>query len=176
MAERITQQTGLNKLNVKSIAFSLIVIPVVGTIVWIVNSQGIRISIAIFGMKLYKIPIPGFSYLGNFKNLRDLDLAHAFAIFMLFAVWMLSVALLEMLLFGVDDDKRMNVNNHIRFLFCISGVVILSDIVMFYRGIADQGGLLDSGGGLTSLIATVGYSGLLAFVAYVHVMLKRRIY
>jgi hypothetical protein len=133
-------------------------------------------SLAIFGMKLYRIPVPGFSYMQHYQNLRDLDLAHVFAIFMLFAVWVLGIALIEMLLFGVQADERLNMTYHVRFVYSIAGVVIVTDILMFYRGIADQGGLLDTNGGLTPLIATVGYMGLLAFVAYVHVMLKRRIF
>ena len=171
----VTNHT-LSKISVKSITFSLLVIPVLGMIYWVCNSQGVRISLPIFGMKLYRIPIPGFSFMQHYQNLRDLDLAHVFAIFMLFAVWVLSIALLEMFLFGVRADERLNMKCHIRFLYCISAVIIISDIVMFYRGIADQGGLLDASGGLTPVIATVGYTGLLAFVAYVHVMLKRRIF
>ena len=166
----------LKTANFKSFLFSVLVIPVLGMIYWIVNSQGIRISLPIFGTRLHKIPIPGFSFLQHYQNVRDLDLAHLFAVFMLFAVWVLSVALLEIHLFGIRADERLNMRYHIRFLYCISAIVIITDILMFYRGIADQGGLLDASGGLTPLIATVGYTGLLAFVAYVHVMLKHHIY
>jgi len=164
----------LKTANYKSLLFTVIFIPLLGMIYWIVNAQGIRMSIPIFGMKLYKVPFPGFSFLANYKGLRDLDLAHVFALFMLFAVWYLSVRLLKILLFGYDRQDGINAGFDLRFLFCVSAVVILIDVTMFYRGIADQGGLLTGTGGLTPLIATVGYSGLLAFVAYTHLMLQRR--
>jgi len=164
----------LSTVNYRSLLFTVFVIPLLGMIYWIVNSQGIRISIPIFGMKLYKIPIPGFSFLEHYKGLRDLDLAHVFAIFMLFAVWSLSVRLLKILLFGYETDQRINAEFHLRFLYCVFAVVIICDVIMFFRGIGDQGALLAGSGSLTPLIATIGYTGLLAFVAYVHVMLKRR--
>jgi len=165
-----------NRFNGKSFLFNCLVVPVLLLIYGIVNSQGMRMSIAILGMKLYKVPLPGFSYLERLKNVRDLDLAHVFAIFMLIAVWILSTALVENLLFGVRSDSRLNMRIHTRFLYCLSAVVLIADICMFYRGIADQGGLLDEAGGVTPIIATLGYSGLLAFVAYFHVMLKKRIF
>jgi hypothetical protein len=165
-----------NSFNWKSLGFNIMVVPVLGLLYGIVNSQGMRVSIVTLALKLYKIPLPGFSYLERIKNIRDLDLAHIFALFMLVAVWILSTALVELLLFGVRSDARLNMRANVRLLYCLSAMVLICDVAMFYRGIGDQGGLLDAGGGATALIATVGYSGLLAFVAYVHVMLKRRIF
>jgi hypothetical protein len=162
--------------NGKLFLFNCLVVPVLLLIYGIVNSQGMRVSIVTLGMKLYRVPLPGFSYLERLKNLRDLDLAHVFSVFMLVAVWILTTALVEHLLFGVRSDSRLNTRLHTRFLYCLSATVLICDVAMFYRGIADQGGLLDEAGGVTPIIATVGYSGLLAFVAYFHVMLKKRIF
>jgi len=173
---QVDMQTRLRELNVKSILFCVLALPMLGTIYSHVNSQGIRGLLPIFGTRLHKMPVPGFSFMQHYQNLRDLDLAHVFAIFMLFGVWVLGIALMEMFLFGVRADARLNMKFHIRFLYCISSIVIITDLFMFYRGCVHQGGWEDSTGGLTALIATVGYTGLLAFVAYVHVMLKRRIF
>lgn len=164
----------MNRFNYKSFFFSVATVPVLMLIYGIVNSQGMRMSIVTLAMKLYKVPLPGFSYLEHLKNMRDLDLAHIFAIFMMVAVWMLSTALLELHLFGGKSHPHLNERLHQRILYALSATVLLCDIAMFARGIADQGGLLETAGGVTPVIATVGYSGLLAFVAYMHVMLKHR--
>jgi hypothetical protein len=166
----------MKNFNAKLILFNLLVIPVLGLTYWVVNSQGLRVSIAPLGLKLYRIPLPVFSFLERVKNLRDLDLAHVMAMFMLVAVWFLSKAIVEVYLFGVPTDGRFNERKHIRFLCCLSAMVIICDIAMFYRGIADQGGFLEADSGATPVIATIGYTGLLAFVAYFHVMLKRDIF
>jgi hypothetical protein len=167
---------GINKFNFKSIAFTCFAVPMLLLIYGIVNSQGMRMAIAILGMKLYRVPLPGFSYMERVKNLRELDLAHVFAFFMLIAVWILSTALVEIMLFGARSNERLKTRTHIRFLYCLSAVVLICDVAMFYRGIIDQGGLLDANSSVTGIIATIGYSGLLAFVAYVHVMLKRQVF
>jgi hypothetical protein len=164
----------LSGVNYKSLMFTAIVIPVLGLIYWIVNSQGLRLSISIFATKLYDIPLPGFSFLARYKGVDDLDLAHVFAIFMLFAVWFLTVRLLKMFLFGYEADARLNNTFHKGFLYSVSAVVILADLVMFYQGILDQTWGFGSAGGLTPAIATIGYTGLLAFLAYVHIILERR--
>jgi hypothetical protein len=166
----------MSRFNAKSFVFGMLVVPMMILIVGIVNAQGVRVSIVTLAMKLYKVPLPGFSYLEHIKNLRDLDLAFIFAMFMLVAVWFLSTALVEILLFGVQSDERLNMRNHLRFLYSLAAAILIVDTCMFYRGISDQGGLLDATGGLTPVFATIGYTGLLAFVAYFHVILKHRIF
>lgn len=165
----------MNRFNGKSLIFSIATVPVLILIYSVVNAQGLRLTIVTLGTKLYKLPVPGFSYFEHLKNLRDLDLALVLALFMLCAVYVLTNAMVEILLFGPHMDERLNVNAHVRFLTCLSSALLLIDTCMFYRGISEQG-LLDDGGGVTPLVATVGYSGLLIFVAYFHVMLKRRMF
>jgi hypothetical protein len=165
----------MSRFNFQSFTFNCLAVPVLMLIYGIVNSQGMRLSIAILGMRLYRVPLPGFSYLERLKNLRDLDIAHVLAFFMMVSVWFLSTALVDVMLFGVRSHERLNARTHLRFMYCLSAVVLICDVAMFYRGIIDQGGLLDDNAGITGVIATIGYSGLLAFVAYFHVMLKRRV-
>jgi len=180
IASQPTQRTGdafiawLRAVNYKSLAFTVFIVFLLGMIYWVVNSQGIRISLPTLGMKLHKVPLPGFSILAHYKGLRDLDLAHMLALAMLIAVWFLSVGLLKVLLFGYEPNERLNASFHLPFLYCVSAIVIFTDLTMFYVGVADQGGLLTGSGGFTPLVATVGYAGLIAFVAYTHVMFKRR--
>ncbi len=165
----------MNRFNGKSLLFSIATVPALILIYSVVNAQGLRLTIVILGTKLYKLPVPGFSYLEHLKNLRDLDLALVLALFMLCAVYVLTNAMIEILLFGPHMDERLNANTHVRFLTCLSSALFLIDTCMFYRGISEQG-LLDDGGGVTPLVSTVGYSCLLIFVAYFHVMLKRRMF
>lgn len=165
----------MNKFNGKSLIFSLATVPVLVVIYSVVNAQGLRITIPALSMKLYRLPMPGFSYMEHLKNLRDLDLAIILAMFMLCAVYVLTNAMVEIFLFGPADDERLNVGLHVRFLTCLGSALLLIDTCMFYRGISDQG-FLDDGITITPIIATIGYTSLLIFVAYFHVMLKRRIF
>ena len=158
-------------LNFKSVLFTCFVIPILGVIYWIVNSQGIRVSLPIFAMRLHKLPIPGLSYLRKWQNLRDLDLAHVFALFMLVAVWSLSSTVWRLLLYGDAPSNRIDPVLYRRCLFSIAAPVIMCDLLMFWRGAADQAGLF-GGGGLIPLAATIGYTGLLAFVSFRHVTLQ----
>jgi hypothetical protein len=165
----------MNRLNGKSILFSIATVPVLILIYSVVNAQGLRVTIPALSTKLYKLPVPGFSHFEHLKNLRDLDLALILAMFMLCAVYVLTNAMVEILLFGPGDDQRLNVDLHVRFLTCLGSAMLLIDTCMFYRGISEQG-FLDEGVTITPIIATIGYTGLLIFIAYFHVMLKRRIF
>jgi hypothetical protein len=163
------------EFNRKLFAYKLVVVPVLMLVYGIVVSQGLRMTIPILATKLYRIPLPGFSRLEHFKNLRDLDMAHLLAMFMLAFVWLLLSHLLEIYFFGPPTNVRLDPSKYVRFISRLAAILLITDVAMFYRGISEQGGLLDSGGSVTPIIATIAYSALLVSVAFFHVMFKHRV-
>lgn len=123
-------------------------------------------------MRLFQLPVPGLSQLQHYQGVREITVAHLMAVIMGLAVACLSDKLLEMHLFGLEYADQINVVNYVRVLTIVGTVVAGSDVVLFYRGVSEQG-FLDSGGGLSAVMITVTYVGVMAFVTFIHVMLKR---
>ena len=151
-------------------------LPVVGLIYWTIISEGLRAELTVLGTRLYKIPLPGFSYLRDYEGLHSLDLAHAMAILLMLFVLCCWVLLLKVTLFGTDDvfvvDERINRWAYFLFLSVISSIMIVGDALIFWAGIRDRmGSLWGESSGFVPIIATLLYSCLLAACGVIHVHL-----
>jgi len=159
------------RLNFRSFLWTCLVLPCLGVIYWMVNSQGARMKMPVLAIRLWKIPIPGFSHLRGWEGLRQIDLAHIFAMFLLFATWYLSCKVLTALLFDeVGHNPDTDAVVYRRIVYVLAGIIIPLDVVLFFYGVAEQGGW--GGGGFVPVFAAIAYAGVLGFCAFVHVNLK----
>jgi hypothetical protein len=158
--------------RMKALAWKCLSLPCLGLIYWVVNSQGIRTQMPIFALRLYKVPLPGLGLLQYFEALCQLDLANIFAMFLLFGVWYLSVAVLRALLYDWTPGSKALANPRLyrRLIFVLAPIVIGGDMLVFYGGLANR---VDTVWGEPSpfvpAVATVVYMGLLVFVSLIHV-------
>ena len=85
-------------LRWKAWLWKLITIVVLAPIYCSVIAEGLRMLVPALGQKLHKLPIPGFSGFGQYKETHRLDLAIFMAVFLLLAVWWLWEQLLKVFL------------------------------------------------------------------------------
>jgi hypothetical protein len=94
--------------NFKLILFNLIVLPILGLVYWSVNSVGLRLSTSALGVKLHRLPLPGFSVLRHYHGWRDIDLANVFAILQLGLVWVAAVLVMHVMVYGGFRLRNIN--------------------------------------------------------------------
>lgn len=163
------------RFRIRLLLWNCLTLPVVGLIYWVINAEGVRLQIPIFALRLHKLPIPGFSYLKDYEGLYRLDLAHVFAMFLLFAVWHLWIVVVRLLLYGQlnRSDDVQNVSRFLTFVLTLAAIIIGGDAILFYFGLSARvDSLWSTSSGLTPLFATIVYTAVLAFVALVHVQLE----
>jgi hypothetical protein len=151
-------------------------LPCLGVIYWHVISAGIRVQMPVFGLPLRKLPLPGFSYLGRYEGLYKLDLANIFSVCLLFAVWHLWIVMLRIHLLGDDTrsrPQRIDRDKYRRMVLRLGIPIVLGDTLIFYCGVSDK---VDALWGASSIfvpiVASAIYMSLLAFIAFIHVLLE----
>lgn len=177
--EAVSQKltTFISNVNWTVFLWNLLTLPGIGLVYWVINAQGIRLQMPVFGMRLYKLPIPGFAAFKDYEGFYRMDLACVFAMILLFAVWYLWIVTVKLLLHGQDEtlDPTLNQGRYLVFLLTMSAIVIGCDTIIFYCGLADQ---VDSMWGQQSpfvpVVATMLYTAVLAFIATIHVRLSLR--
>lgn len=161
--------------NFKLILFNLMVLPILALVYWTINSVGLRLSAPALGVKLYRIPLPGFSTMRHYHGWREIDLANVFAIIQLGLVWVAAVMVMHVMLYGGSRLRSMNEEFVCNFVLSVGIVLLLGDTVLFYIGVGETGGLLSTGGvSLTQIVITIVYTGILLFVAFLHCLLEDR--
>lgn len=155
----------------KVIVFNLAVLPGLGLIYWTVNSVGLRLSVPVLATKLYKLPLPHFSRLGNYHGLRDLDLANIAALGMLVLVWIFTVLILHIVVRGGLKIGKINPDFTAKFVLTVGFILIVVDAATFFHGIGEQAGLLSGGGvSLMQILLTIAYTTVIFALAFLHLI------
>ena len=68
---------------------NLLILPLIATVYLAVSAAGLRLSLSLLNMKLYKLPIPGAGILRNYDGWDRLDLAMPLALLLFVAVSLL---------------------------------------------------------------------------------------
>jgi hypothetical protein len=160
-------------LNWKLVVFNLVVLPVLGIIYWTINSIGLRLTIPALAFKVSKVP--GFSALRHYHGWRDLDLAHVAALGLLALVWVFTLLMFHVFMYG--GFRRNNANESFvhGFVLTIGAVLVIVDAVMFYNGIGEQGSFFSNDGvSSMQIVLTIAYSATLLAVAFLHTLLENR--
>lgn len=151
-------------------------LPCIGILYWHIVAAGIRVQMPVFAFPLRKLPLPGFSYLAHYEGAYKLDLANVFSVFLLFAVWHLWVVMQRLYLFGHDPRSRPPSIDHDRYRRIVLSLgipIVLGDTLIFYCGVADKvDALWGSSSLFVPIVASAMYMAVLAFVAFVHVVLE----
>jgi hypothetical protein len=163
--------------KVKAWLWKLITLPFLALIYLVVISEGLRLLVPVLGLKLHKLPLPGFSALRGFEGFYRLDMAHLFSVLLLWAVWYLWTVNLWILFAGPDffARTRWDPETYTKFVRGLGVVILGADAILFYVGMTQQMGGMFGGGGLSlsALLATVAYVGVIIFVSFVSVNLER---
>lgn len=164
----------MSAARVKSWAWKLVTVPIIGLIYCVLISEGLRYLFPALAQRLYKLPIPGLSYLRDYEAFYRLDLAHLFSIFLFIAVWYLWVVNLRAYLGDADVFNRSgwNPEAYRRFVLRLGVVVLGADAILFYIAITQQG-WFGNRFSFTALVATVIYVAVIIFVSFVSVNLER---
>lgn len=172
-------------MNVRLILFRFAVTPVLLILYWFISSDGLRRVIPYTGTRLYKVPLPGLSYLEDFEAFYRLEISHVFVVFLLWAVWKSWVMILRLFLLGSQTfqaryvDTRVPVKPHVymNILICVGCVLLLFDALLFFQGLSAKTTLWgnpQSKPFFVPLIATVLYIAMLLFLAFHEVNLELR--
>jgi len=157
--------------------WNALTLPSIGIIYTVVNAQGIRAHMPVFGIRLYKIPLPGFSMLRDYEGTYRLDFAHVFAFILLLTVWCLWIVIVRGLLYGHDEvaDPRFHPTRYFTLVYSLAAIIIPGDAIIFYAGLSDRVDSLWAGpNAFVPIIATVIYMAILAFIGMVHVHLAAK--
>ncbi len=168
--------TWLRSLNWPLVAWNILTVPVVALIYWVINAHGLRMQIPIFAMRLYKIPLPGFSRFRDYEGLYALDLACVMAMLLLGFVWYFWIIVVQVMFYGHDSlvspsDRR---STYYVFVLTLAGVIVICDAIVFYCGLFEFSGGWGDSSPFVPFIATLLYTALLAALAMVHVRLSAR--
>jgi len=159
--------------NWKLVLFNLGALTFLGLIYWTVNSIGLRLAFTSMAFKLYKVP--GLSSLRHYHGWRDLDLANVAAMVLLFLVWVFTVLMFHIFMYGGFRMKSINAWFVNMFIPVAGLVLVIVDALIFYHGVGEQTGLFNDGGvSLTQIIMTVAYSSVILAVAFLHCLLENR--
>jgi hypothetical protein len=156
----------------KALAFDFFVVPWLLLVYWTVVAQGWRIATTSGATKLFKTHLGLIPFLKNKEILRQTDLAHVYAVLLLFAVTIFGVLTVKIIFFGgvrkrgVKNQERMD-----RFVVLIAVIVFVVDGAMFFHGIREVS-FFHKSGVVTPLLVTLGYSAMLAAFCFLHVYLR----
>jgi len=160
------------RFSLKAFCWKVVTLIFIGLVYWTVNAEGIRLSMPVFATPLRKLPVPGFSHLRHWEHTYRLDLAHVFAMFMLFAVFHLLVLMIRIKLFGRDAPglpNRIDFGLYRRIVFALGTLFVVGDCLLFYVGVRHHAGSWGGANSLVAIVATALYLGGLAFVSFTYV-------
>lgn len=164
---------GVRVGKVKSWLFKLLTTPLMGVIYWVVIADGLRLLLPALGIPLWKLPIPGISYLRLYQGFNKFDLANCLAIFLCLAVFFLWLNILRMWLSedGFFVSRRLDAEKYALVLLILGLVILGSDIALFYYSMCNQS-WLGSGFSLSAALITLAYTGVVVFVSFLCVSLE----
>ncbi|MFN4261393.1 MAG: hypothetical protein ACK4RK_19070 [Gemmataceae bacterium] len=164
---------GVSAGKVKSWLFKLLTTPIMTVIYWVVIADGLRLLLPALGIPLYKLPIPGISYLRLYQGFNKFDLANCLLIFLCLAVFFLWLNILRMWLYeeGCFLSRQLDAGKYATVLVLLGLVILGSDIALFYWSMCNQSWL---GGGFSfsAALITLAYTGVVVFVSFMCVSLE----
>lgn len=157
------------------IVWKLFSFAILSVVYWTMISEGLRHLVSPLGQKLYRVPLPGFSFMQNEMTLRRLDLAHCIAILLLLATYALANENLRIILRSDHSIGRgFNPAVYVKFVQLMGLTIIGIDAVLFYMAMSQMSGWGGSRFSVTTLLATVLYVGVLLFTSFMTVNLERK--
>lgn len=163
------------RISIKALLWKAATLAVIGLVYWTINSEGIRLSMPVFATPLRKLPVPGLSYLRHWESTYRLDLAHLFAIFMLFAVFHLLVRMTRITLFGKDAPslpKRIDFDVYTKIVFALGVVFVVGDVLLFFLGVRHHAGSWGGANFVIAIVASAIYLAVLVFISFMYVVLE----
>lgn len=151
-------------------SLNLFILPLVCVCYLTVGAEGLRKTMGVFAIRLYKLPFPGAGRLREFDGFDRLDLAMPMAIILFVAVTILWIRCFREL----QDAGRVlerKEQNPILFYLLVSilTIIVLGDAAIFYIGLESQA---SSNWGNTSqyvpVVATIIYMAGLALLGAWH--------
>lgn len=118
---------------------NILLMPVVALIYLTIGAEGLRVSLSIFQLRLYKLPVPGAGLLRQYDGFDRLDLSHLMALILFVVVTFLWIRLFhELQSLGAIAQQRTR--NPVLFyaLVTICSIILLGDAGLFYVGLASQ--------------------------------------
>ncbi len=162
---------------IRGILFKMFCLPFIGLLYFVVISEGFRVMVPVLSLRLYRLPIPGFSRLRDFEGLQRLDLAHLFAIVLCFLTWYFWTAALWLMLAPQEylARKRWNPVTYGKIMKGIAIALLSADAILFYRGLTEQAGGIFGGSWFspTAILVTIAYVALIVGIALISVNLDR---
>lgn len=140
------------------------------------GSQGIRHVLPASGLKLYKLPIPGFADLENFETTYRLDTAHFAALILLVLSWLAWHFLLRLI---ISDDlqkkfERWSWNlTYIKPILIVTAIlIIVGDGGLFYAAF-NHAAFGETRFSATALVASLVYMTILVLVNFISLYLAQ---
>jgi len=120
---------------------NLLVLPLIATVYLAVSAAGLRLSLSLLNMKLYKLPIPGAGILRNYDGWDRLDLAMPLALLLFVAVSLLWGRIFR----GLYDTTKTSIRrSHNPILFYLMAgllaTILIADASIFYIGLESHTG------------------------------------
>ncbi|MBS0263430.1 MAG: hypothetical protein JSS02_15920 [Planctomycetes bacterium] len=137
-----------------------------GFIYLAVISEGLRVLVPALGQKMYKLPLLGF--LRMYEATYRLDLAPFFAMFLLIGVFVLWPRIIAVWMTG---RSFWECSSEQRLVVVLGSGILFADAVLFYYAMT-QMTWGESTLSFSGLVATVAYVGVLVFVSWFSVVLN----
>ena len=143
--------------------------PLVATCYLTLSAEGLRQTMPVFAMRLYKLPVPGAGLMQAYDGWNRLDLSMLVALMVLVAVTYLWIRVFIELITGTLLKNRDR-NPILFFLLAgIAVVVVTCDAALFYLGVQSRAASTWSGAaGYAPAAATVVFVAGLALVGAWH--------
>ena len=115
---------------------NILILPLIATVYLAVSAAGLRLSLSLLNMKLFKLPIPGAGILRNYDGWDRLDLAMPLALLLFVAVSLLWGRIFRGLYDTTKTSIRRSHNPVLFYLIAvILGTVLFADAAIFYIGL-----------------------------------------
>ena len=113
-----------------------LILPLISTVYLAVSAAGLRLSLSLLNLKLFKLPIPGAGLLRNYDGWDRLDLAMPLALLLFVAVSLLWGRIFR----GLYDTTKTSIRrSHNPVLFYLVagllGTILFADAAIFYIGL-----------------------------------------
>lgn len=149
---------------------NLLIMPLVALCYLTIGAEGLRRTMGVFSMRLYKLPVPGAGLLRQYDGWDRLDLSMLMALVLFGGVTFIWMRLFrELLGFGAVRQVGSRRPILLGLLGVVAIIVVLGDAAIFYVGLQSQ---VASGWGdapeYVPLVATVVYMAGLALVGAFH--------
>jgi type IV secretory pathway TrbL component len=140
------------------------------------GSQGIRHVLPASGIKLYKLPIPGFSELENYETTFRLDTAHFAALILLVLSWLSWNFLLRLF---ISDELQKKFEGwswnftYIKPIVIVTSIlIIIGDGGLFYAAF-NHAAFGETRFSATALVAALVYMTILVLVNFISLYLAQ---